>query len=265
MHLCHPSSPQAAQSLANRLGSKACFIAGGTLLQQDWDESRLAPPGTQFINIQHWPQTQQVELQDGHLRIGAGVRLEAARTHALVAEHAPLLAQTIAQLGAMGVRRLGTLGGNIGWGEGDCCPLLLAMDAQVELADGSLHALAEVMQHKTRPLMIAFLLPVQLAENRAPMVFEKIGYRAAFSPARLRMAMRWSSDAKGCAVDRIAAAAPGLPVHRLQATEKLLAYAHELSIRPTLADIRTTCLQTLSPELAAMASRVIAGHCGLLV
>lgn len=265
MHICHPSSPQAAQSLANRLGSKACFIAGGTLLQQGWDESRLAPPGTQFINIQHWPQTQQIELQDGYLRIGAGVRLEAARTHALVAEHAPLLAQTIAQLGAMGVRRLGTLGGNIGWGEGDCCPLLLAMDAQVELADGSLHALADVMQHKTRPLMVAFWLRVPAAENHLPLVFEKIGYRAAFSPARLRMAMRWNHADKGCAVDRIAAAAPGLPVHRLRATEKLLAYARELSIRPTVADIRTTCQQTLPPELATMTSRVIAGHCGLLV
>lgn len=235
------------------------------MLQQDWDESRTAPAGTQFINIQHWPETQQIALLGNQLRIGAGVRLETARTHALVTEHMPLLAQTLAQLGAMGVRRLGTLGGNIGWGEGDCCPLLLAMDTQVELADGSLHMLGDVMQHRTRPLMLAFVLPIPATEHPASLVFEKIGYRAAFSPARLRMAMRWSGASKGCAVDRIAAAAPGLPVHRLQATEKLLAYAHELSIQPTLADIRTTCLQTLPPELAVVASRVIAGHCSLLV
>ena len=38
MLLTHPSSPQAAQALARKLGNAACFIAGGTLLQQSWAE-----------------------------------------------------------------------------------------------------------------------------------------------------------------------------------------------------------------------------------
>ena len=63
---------------------------------------------------------------------------------------------------------------------------------------------------------------------------------------------------------RIAAAAPGLGVHRLQAAEKLLRHAHDLQILPTLTDIRTTCEQSLPPHLAQIASRLIAGHCGLL-
>ena len=46
--------------------------------------------------------------------------------------------------------------------------------------------------------------------------------------------------------------------------EKLLSYAQELQIRPSLGDIRTTCEQSLPPDLARIASRLIAGHCGLL-
>ena len=263
MLLSHPSSPQAAQALADRLGANACFIAGGTLLQQSGGESRAAPVQTQFINIQHWPHTQQIHRQDGHVRIGAGVRLETARTHALLAEHTPLLVQAITELGAMGVRRLGTLGGNIGWREGDCCPVLLAMDALVELADGSRHALADVLLHPVCPLMVAFWLPIPSADARQPMVFEKVGYRAAFSPARLRMALRWSSPDRGCSIDRITAAAPGLPVHRLLAAEALLVTPHDTA--PTLTQIRTACLQTLPTDLSLMASRLIAGHCNLLM
>ncbi|MFT3803517.1 MAG: FAD binding domain-containing protein [Burkholderiaceae bacterium] len=256
MHLDRPASPQAAQALADRFGGAACFIAGGTLLQQTWPEPRLAPPGIRFIDVQSWPQTRSVTLEDGCLRIGAGVRLEAARTDVLVRTRAPLLAQALDQLGAAGVRRLGTLGGNIGWGEGDCCPVLLAMDALVELADGRRETLEAVLRRPVRPLMLAFRLPC--TESSAPMVFEKVGHRAAFSPARLRMAIRWHRSDRGCAVDRIAAAAPGLPVHRLHAAERLMA-----GPRPTLADIRAACLQSLPPDLAAIASRLIAGHCGL--
>jgi len=51
MLLTHPSSPQAAQALARKLGNAACFIAGGTLLQQSWAEPRLAPSATHFINV----------------------------------------------------------------------------------------------------------------------------------------------------------------------------------------------------------------------
>ena len=264
MLLTHPSSPQAAQALARKLGNAACFIAGGTLLQQSWAEPRLAPQATHFINVMHWPEMQQISLSPQYLHIGAGMRLEAVRRHPLVQQHAPVLAQALAQLGAMGVRHLGTLGGNIGWGEGDCCPVLLAMDAQVELTDSNIQPLEQTLKLQQRPLMLSFLLPRSDAAPPPPLVFEKVGYRAAFSPALLRMALRWRDAQQRLSVDRIAAAAPGLGVYRLQAAEKLLRHAHDLQIRPTLTDIRTTCEQSLPPHLAQIASRLIAGHCGLL-
>lgn len=264
MLLTHPSSPQAAQALARKLGRTACFIAGGTLLQQSWTEPRLAPQATHFINVMHWPEMQQISLTPQYLRIGAGMRLEAVRCNPLVQQHAPVLVQALDQLGAMGVRRLGTLGGNIGWGEGDCCPVLLAMDAQVELTDGNIQALSQTLQLMDRPLMLSFFLPRSDVMQPRPLIFEKVGYRAAFSPARLRMTIRWMDGQEPLSVERIAAAAPGIGVHRLLATEKLLAYAHELQVRPTVSDIRTTCRQTLPPDLTMLASRLIAGHCKLL-
>ncbi|WP_420992096.1 FAD binding domain-containing protein [Cupriavidus sp. 30B13] len=261
MELVTPATPQDAQALADRLGARARFIAGGTLLQQEWDEPRLAPPGLCFINVQAWPETQRIALGEAHLRIGAGARLETVRTHALVLAHAPLLSEALGQLGALGVRRLGTLGGNVGWGMGDSAPVLLALDAEAELADGTREPLERTLLRPVRPLMVAFHLPRADARRPVHAVFEKVGYRAAFSPGRLRLALRWRDAARGRAVVRAAAGAPGVSAVRLHAVEALLA---EPGPRPGLAAVRGACLRALPPPLALIASRLIAGHCGLL-
>lgn len=157
MHLVTPPTPQAAQALADEMGARARFVAGGTVVQQEWEGVvRRAPSGICFINTQAWPQTQTVSLAGEHLRIGANVRLEAVRQNPLVRAHAPLLVEAIGQLGAAGVRRLGTLGGNIAWGAGDTGPVLLVLDALAELADGTLEPLAQTLARSVRPLMQAF-------------------------------------------------------------------------------------------------------------
>ncbi|KKW67083.1 molybdopterin dehydrogenase [Lampropedia cohaerens] len=260
MRLIRPPSPQQAQQLADRLGPLARYLAGATVVQQEWPEPRLAPTQTTFIDVMGWPQTQQITLAEQGLRVGAAARLETVRCHSLVRHHAPLLCEALSQLGAPGVRRLGTLGGNVGWGEGDCGPVLLALDAQVELADGVVLPLEALAQRASRPLMVAFWLP--RADRRAlgRCVFEKVGYRAAFSPARIRLALRWSpGDAQ---IVRVAAAAPGTPLHRLHAVETAL--ARQAVTPPDLQTIRAACRITLPADLALIASRLIAGHHGCL-
>ena len=138
------------------MGARARFVARGTVVQQEWEGVvRRAPSGICFINTQAWPQTQTVSLAGEHLRIGANVRLEAVRQNPLVRAHAPLLVEAIGQLGAAGVRRLGTLGGNIAWGAGDTGPVLLVLDALAELADGTLEPLAQTLARSVRPCALA--------------------------------------------------------------------------------------------------------------
>lgn len=262
MQLISPATPRAAQALANELGDRACFIAGGTIVQQDWTSmTRHAPQDICYINTQAWPQTQGIALAGDYLRIGANARLEAVRTHALVGQHAPLLREAITQLGAASVRRLGTLGGNIGWGVGDTGPALLVLDALAELADGTLEPLDVTLARQHRPLMLAFHLPRVDIHGPVHVAFEKVGYRAAFTPARVRVAMRWADSKRGCGLIRAAAGAPGTPILRLKAVEELMASD---APAPTLIDVRAACLQALPEPLAIMTSRLIAGHCGLL-
>ncbi|RMX08686.1 molybdopterin dehydrogenase [Corticibacter populi] len=261
MQLLSPATPWEAQRLADALGPSARYLSGATVVQQEWDDPRLAPDGITFINLMGWPQTQQITLEEEGLRIGAAARLETVRTNALVHAHAPLLCTALAQLGAPGVRRLGTIGGNVGWGVGDTGPVLLALDAEAELADGRREPLFLCLQRPVRPLMTAFWLPRADRHPPSRSVFEKVGYRAAFSPARIRLALRWSAD--GRAVARVAAGAPGTPVHRLLAVEALLDPA-AASALPTLEGIRAACQASLPTELALIASRLIAGHAGCL-
>lgn len=261
MELVTPPSPQAAQALADQLGPRACFIAGGTVLQQGWDEPRLAPDDLCFINLQAWPETQQITLDDHHLHIGAGARLETVRTDPRVRAQAPLLSEALGQLGALGVRRLGTLGGNVGWGVGDTGPVLLVLDAEARLADGTHAPLVEVLQRPVLPLLLGFRLP-RADRQPAHTAFEKVGYRAAFSPARVRVALRWARPERGLSLLRAAAGAPGTPIRRLTAVETLL--GQPAAVTPDLAAVRRACQAHLPAELALMVSRLIAGHCGLL-
>ncbi|THT98244.1 molybdopterin dehydrogenase [Lampropedia puyangensis] len=264
MRLLTPHTPVQAQQWANDLGPAARFISGGTVVQQEWADPRLAPLDVHFIDLMGWPQTQSIALTNAGLRIGAGARLETVRTHPIVRQHAPMLCEALAQLGAPGIRRVGTLGGNLGWGVGDTCPVLLALDAQAELANGSCEALHTLLAQPVRPLMTAFWLPRHddLAVPRT--AFEKVGHRAAFSPARIRIAMRWSTSA--CPVlERVAAAAPGTIAHRLFTVETLCANGHDSQHAPlNLHRIRAACLESLPVDLAAIASRLIAGHSGCL-
>ena len=120
-----------------------------------------------------------------------------------------------------------------------------ALDAEVELADGQREPMAHTMARPGQTLMVAFHLP--LAPQRAVhAVFEKVGYRAAFSPARLRMALRWAKASRGRTLCRVAVAAPDLPVHRLANVEALVA---DTGAQADLHAIRRACLTTLPAPL----------------
>jgi CO/xanthine dehydrogenase FAD-binding subunit len=221
----------AGQALAwhGALDGRADWIAGGTALQLQWPGGMPRQP---LIDIRGLPGAQRIALSaEGGLRIGAAVTLEQCRRDALVTTHAPMLATACAAIGALSVRHLATLGGNIGWRLGDTLPALLAADAHVELAAGRivpLDALCTLARQTPLPLLLAVHIPVHIplaaGGARVPLRFyEKVGQRAAFSPSRATVAGEIALATGGTSAVRLAASAPGWHARRLPRTEALLA------------------------------------------
>lgn len=265
MQLLRPDSP--AHALALRAAHPgARFVAGGTALQQEWGDRHRAPADCCLVPLHQLGALHGIALSDDgtSLRIGAAMALETVRTHALVREHAPLLVEALSQLGALGVRHLGTLGGNVGWRWGDSTPALLVLDAQAECAHapGQRLPLAALLAEAELPLIVALHIPLQAG---AVTVFEKAAQRAAFAPARLRLALRWNEGQ----LSHAACAAPDLPARLLVHALAWLQAHPQLRGAAALAGLRQACtadgLPTEYPEdLAHLAARLIAGHCGLL-
>lgn len=210
------------------------------MLQPAWS---VDEPDT-ITDISGLAEARGIAFDGRWLRIGALETIERIRTAAVVARHAPLLAQACGVVGALGVRLLGTLGGNIGWRQGDTLPALLALDAAVETA-GGVRPLDEAMGSPVMPLILAVLLPPQPAIA----VFEKTGHRAAFSPSVATVA---GSVDREAGLVRLASGAAGRPARRLHQAERMLADALRRGALPDHA--------TLAAEMeGGVAGRVLAG------
>ena len=259
--LHRPTDAMAAQAVKARLGSRGAFVGGGTALQLGWVERE---PELTLVPVAALPQAQGVALVDaapwgGRLRIGAAVRLEQVRTDVLVREHAPLLSTACEALAALSVRNLATLGGNVGWGSGDALAALMALDAQAELADGTLQPLPALLALDELPLLVALHVPLGPPTRRA--WFEKIGHRQSFSPTRLTLAGCAAGGARvAMAQVRLACCAAGLRARRMVHVEALL----DGRAAPQVASsaVHAACAQDLpaSPALARLAGRVVDGQ-----
>ena len=218
------------------------FAAGCTALQLAWGDG---PPAT-LTDISGLPGAHGISLQSGQLRIGALETLERCRTHPLVRAHAPLLAQACAVVGALGVRLLATLGGNIGWRQGDLIPALLALGAAVETVDG-VQKLDGLLGQAPMPLMLAVLVP------RAPpiAVFEKIGHRAAFSLSAVTVA---GGLEPGLSLARLAACGAGHSARRLRMAEAVFARG-----RPDQGAVEAAIAREVDWPAGRIAARVLAG------
>lgn len=255
------SAVEAQQLLDDARPAEACFIAGGTALQLGWQERT---PTLQLIDISALPEAQGISLPvDGWLRVGAATRLETLRQHVLVRRHAPLLASACDSLAALAVRHLATLGGNVGWRCGDTLAALLALDAQAELADGRRCPLDGLLQEPVLPLIVALWL--DCSEPPLLALYEKLGLRAAFSPARLALAFSAGlQQGRLCAL-RIGVSGAGLPARRMGEAERLL-LAQPLAALETGA-LQAACAEDLAgcadaAPRARLAARLLAGHLG---
>ena len=249
-----------AEAARVRLGDLGAFVAGGTALQLGWGHRA---PSLTCISVADLPQAQGVQLvPDAHatpvLRIGAGMRLEALRGHPLVRRHAALLAQACDGIGALAVRHLATLGGNVGWGFGDTLAPLLVLDAHAELASGALEPLHRLLDRPEMPLVVALVLPTGPAPTVAR--YEKLGQRQAFSPTRLGLALACTIDPQGALTQvQLACCAAGLRARRLGHARALLTGRRIGSV--ATVDLERACARDLpaGSALARVAARLLTG------
>ena len=109
------TSPQHALQLLAQHGDDARLLAGGQTLMATLN-MRLSQPAL-LVDIGGLTQLAGITLQGDVLRIGAMTRHVEIEESALVALHAPLLAQAAPHIAHRAIRNLGTLGGTLAYAD----------------------------------------------------------------------------------------------------------------------------------------------------
>ncbi len=114
---------------------KAQVLAGSTDVGL-WVNKQFRPLGD-IIYVGEVDEMKRVEQTGGELRIGAGASLESA--WAALAKRFPTLTDVWLRFASPPIRNAGTMGGNVANGSpiGDSPPVLIALDAQIELRKGA--------------------------------------------------------------------------------------------------------------------------------
>ncbi|MCX5496399.1 molybdopterin-dependent oxidoreductase [Kaistia dalseonensis] len=173
--------PRTLDEAAGLLADGAQAISGGTLMQLAWLRGEAQPE--RLVDLGKLTRD-DINEADGVVTIGAGTRLADLETSDLIARRLPLLVQAARSIAAPGVRRLGTVGGNVAGRIGCLWPALLALDARVTVfADGreTERPLLDWLALPSATILTAIRIPVPAGEIRT--AYRKIGLRAAFTPS----------------------------------------------------------------------------------
>ncbi len=129
-----PTSLDEAFDLIDRYGPEGRLLAGGQSLVPALN-MRLATPAA-VIDINRLPGLDGIRLTPEGLVIGALCRHVAVERSAVVARHAPLVAQAMPHIGHLAIRARGTLGGSVALADpaAELPACLVALDATVRAA-----------------------------------------------------------------------------------------------------------------------------------
>lgn len=222
MDVYHPESLDEALSLA--AGADARFVAGGTLLQLDWNQG-VRPPAV-LVDLGRLPLLRGVACGPDGLSIGALSTLAALEKEPLVARHLPMLLAAIRVTSAPTIRDLGTIGGNIAGRRGCLIPALLALGARIEIARAAgrrVLSLEDWLAEPADPASLVLALHVPSQQEDARWTYRKIGLRAAFTPSVIDVAGLIEFDGDRIATVRLAVGGGIVTPARLTRAEALLA------------------------------------------
>jgi aerobic carbon-monoxide dehydrogenase medium subunit len=131
------TSPAHVFALLAEHGDAMRVLAGGQTLLATLN-MRLSQPAL-LVDIGGLAPLRGITLQGGSLRIGALVRHVEIEESALIAQHAPLLAQAAPHIAHRAIRNLGTLGGALAYADpaAEWPACMVALDAVIVLQSAS--------------------------------------------------------------------------------------------------------------------------------
>ncbi len=211
-------------------GGNRFFLAGGTDLMVKIKAGAVKP--ALLIDIGRLPELAGIAERDGRIRVGATVSHSQLWASQLIRSKAYVLAEAAKSVGAVQIRNMGTIGGNVSNASpaGDTIPALQVLDAEVELRsragaetvrlDDFLHLPAKT-KIKPGQIVAAFAFkPMTAGEGAA---FVKLGARRAMAISVVNGAA-WLKISDGkIAGARVAIGSVAVKTLRLGEVEKMLA------------------------------------------
>lgn len=204
------------------------IIAGGTDLVIALNKRRINP--SCIVDISGMDSLRRIEEKDGVLHIGAAARFADIQASGLVNKYCPPLCCAASMVGAVQIRNIATIGGNVANAAtaADSIPPLLSVGALAIVAScGGKHVVpvdeiitgANRNSLKKNELITEFLLPYKPGYA---MVFEKIGRRRALAIARINLAAAVRIDGGMAADVAVAVGAVGKTAYRVDEVEQFL-------------------------------------------
>ncbi len=190
-----PNSIPEAVALLNEPGLRSLPLAGGTdlLLLLRHNQKTC----DRVVDISLLPELHRIERRQGWVSIGAAATFSEVMESDIVHETAPLLTQACAQIGAVQIRNMGTLGGNVvnAAACADTLPPLVCLEAVAravaphQTLEWPLSEFILAPNHTRLPagaLLVSLDYPIPPAGTRS--LFLKLGRRNAMAISRLTVA-----------------------------------------------------------------------------
>lgn len=188
-----PTAIKEAWELKEKFRLQSIFIAGGTLLQTQWEKGIVCPP--HLISLENIAGLCEIKQNDEcFFHIGTLTKLSDCQYHPDLIKKWSLLPTAISQIAAPAVRNLGTIGGNVANGCGDSIPALLAMNAEVSYYNGhvtvreKLESWLDKKQRNEEGILLEIILPEQQHSAEIFSFYTKVGRRESFSGSVLTIA-----------------------------------------------------------------------------
>ncbi|MCI0344956.1 MAG: xanthine dehydrogenase family protein subunit M [Chloroflexi bacterium] len=239
-----------ADAYALLAGSAWTPIAGGTDLMVRIT-GELGPIPDRILDVSRLDALAGIDMEAGHLVLGARTTYTEIRRSALCREHLPALVEAAATIGAAAIQNRGTLGGNIANASpaGDTLPVLLAADAEIVVGSHREERAIAAADFFTGYRTTALAKDELILRVRLPLPagrdvrFRKVGTRRAQAISKVVLATAWRDHGgAGWSDVRVALGSVAATPIRALATESALE-----GRRPT-------------PEVADRAAETLAGE-----